>query len=166
MGFFSVKLILLSGCWPLAQNLAIKLISCLVPWNSAVGRHPLRYYSTAFRKFLKFLRDVTIVSLLKNYVSKADCGNCRALPSYQLRERFWLRLSSITWSPKSLKKTCQKPSVESVQVAAQLTWSQSVQQVHEKCTEQKMDLYTVFTDLTKAFDTVNTKEAIWGSCQS
>ena len=35
-----------------------------------------------------------------------------------------------------------------------------VHQVQEKCIEQNMDLVAVFTDLTKAFDTVN-KEALW-----
>ncbi|XP_076036516.1 uncharacterized protein LOC143022261 [Oratosquilla oratoria] len=36
----------------------------------------------------------------------------------------------------------------------------TMRQVQEKCTEQNMDLYAVFIDLTKAFDTVN-REALW-----
>ena len=36
----------------------------------------------------------------------------------------------------------------------------TVRQIQEKCIEQQMDLYTVFIDLTKAFDTVN-REALW-----
>ena len=41
-------------------------------------------------------------------------------------------------------------------------WSQhsGVRQVQEKCLEQNLDFYSVFIDLTKAFDTVN-KEALW-----
>ncbi len=35
-----------------------------------------------------------------------------------------------------------------------------VRQVKEKCLEQNMDLYAVFIDLTKAFDTMN-REAQW-----
>ncbi|XP_076069189.1 uncharacterized protein LOC143041234 [Oratosquilla oratoria] len=35
-----------------------------------------------------------------------------------------------------------------------------MRQVQEKCIEQNMDLYAVFIDLTKAFDTVN-REALW-----
>lgn len=36
----------------------------------------------------------------------------------------------------------------------------TVRQIQEKCVEQKMDLYVVFIDLTKAFDMVNW-EALW-----
>ena len=36
----------------------------------------------------------------------------------------------------------------------------SVCQVQERCIEQNMDLFAVFIDLTKAFDTVN-REALW-----
>ena len=36
----------------------------------------------------------------------------------------------------------------------------TVRQVQEKCLEQNLDLYSVFIDLTKAFDTVN-REALW-----
>ena len=36
----------------------------------------------------------------------------------------------------------------------------TVRQIQEKCTEQQMDLFACFIDLTKAFDTVN-REALW-----
>ena len=36
----------------------------------------------------------------------------------------------------------------------------TVRQIQEKCTEQQMDLFACFIDLTKAFNTVN-KEALW-----
>jgi len=36
----------------------------------------------------------------------------------------------------------------------------TVRQVQEKCREQNMNLYAVFVDLTKAFDTVN-RDALW-----
>ena len=36
----------------------------------------------------------------------------------------------------------------------------AARQLIEKCTEQRMPLYQVFADLTKAFDTVN-REALW-----
>ncbi len=36
----------------------------------------------------------------------------------------------------------------------------AIRQNQEKCLEQPMDLYAVFIDLTKAFDTVN-REALW-----
>ena len=35
-----------------------------------------------------------------------------------------------------------------------------VRQIQEKCTEQDMGLYAVFTDLTKAFDAVNKKSPL------
>ncbi|CAM5148813.1 unnamed protein product [Eretmochelys imbricata] len=36
----------------------------------------------------------------------------------------------------------------------------SIRQIQEKCIEQNMNLFSVFTDLTKAFDTVN-REGLW-----
>ncbi|KAL8566744.1 hypothetical protein ACOMHN_050392 [Nucella lapillus] len=36
----------------------------------------------------------------------------------------------------------------------------AVRQVQEKCREQNLDMYAVFIDLTKAFDTVN-RVALW-----
>ena len=42
----------------------------------------------------------------------------------------------------------------------------SAKQLQEKCIEQRMPLYQVFVDLTKAFDTVN-RDALWkvlGKC--
>ncbi|CAH1233287.1 Hypp666 [Branchiostoma lanceolatum] len=38
----------------------------------------------------------------------------------------------------------------------------AVRQVQEKCIEQHMDLYAVFIDLTKAFDSIN-REALWST---
>jgi hypothetical protein len=36
----------------------------------------------------------------------------------------------------------------------------AVKQIQEKCLWQNMSLYSIFIDLTKAFDTVN-REALW-----
>ena len=36
----------------------------------------------------------------------------------------------------------------------------SLRQIQEKCTEQNMELYAVFIDFTKAFDTVS-REGLW-----
>ena len=36
----------------------------------------------------------------------------------------------------------------------------TARQIQEKCREQNQDLYVVFVDLTKAFDTVN-RDALW-----
>ena len=36
----------------------------------------------------------------------------------------------------------------------------TVRQIQEKCREQNQDLYVVFVDLTKAFDTVN-RDCLW-----
>ena len=39
----------------------------------------------------------------------------------------------------------------------------TIRQLQEKCREQLQELYMVFIDLTKAFDTVN-RRALWQSC--
>ena len=69
------------------------------------------------RKF----RKATFVSLFKNRGSKTDCGNTGASLSCQSLGRSWLRSSSTASSPTSRRKTCRKPSVDSVQTVAQPT---------------------------------------------
>ena len=105
-------------------------------------------------------RDATIVSLYKNKGSRTDCGNYRGISLLSIAGKILARvilnrlIASV--SEQNLPETqCGfRPNRSTVDMIF------TVRQVQEKCLEQNMDLFAVFIDLTKAFDTVN-REALW-----
>ena len=108
----------------------------------------------------KDFRDATVVSLFKNKGSKNDCNNYRGISllciAGKILARILLNRLVENISEGNLPETqCGfRPNRSTVDMIF------SVRQVQEKCREQNMDLYMVFVDLTKAFDTVN-REALW-----
>ena len=105
-------------------------------------------------------RDATVVSLFKNKGSRADCGNYRGISLLSIAGKILARVILdrliSTISEETLPETqCGfRPGRSTVDMVF------SVRQVQEKCIEHHLDLYAVFIDLTKAFDTVN-REALW-----
>ena len=104
-------------------------------------------------------RDALIVALYKNKGSKANCGNYRGISLLSIAGTFFARIilnRLIAVSEANLQEAqCGfRPGRSTVDMIF------TVRQVHEKCLEQNLDLYSVFIDLTKAFDTVN-REALW-----
>ena len=104
-------------------------------------------------------RDALIVSLYKNKGSKADCGNYRGISLLSIAGKIFARIilnRLVTVSEANLPETqCGfRPGRSTVDMIF------TVRQVQEKCLEQNLDLYSVFIDLTKAFDTVS-REALW-----
>ena len=105
-------------------------------------------------------RDATIVSLFKNKGSRTDCGNYRGISLLSIAGKILARvilnrlIESV--SEQNLPETqCGfRPNRSTVDMIF------TVRQVQEKCVEQNMDLFAVFIDLTKAFDTVN-RQALW-----
>ncbi|XP_034050988.1 LOW QUALITY PROTEIN: uncharacterized protein LOC117531908 [Thalassophryne amazonica] len=104
--------------------------------------------------------DAIIISLFKNKGSKADCGNyCGMLLlsiAGKILARIILNRLITTISEETLPETqCGfRPNRSTMDMIF------SIRQIQEKCTKQHLDLYMVFIDLTKAFDTVN-REALW-----
>jgi exonuclease III len=104
-------------------------------------------------------RDALIVALYKNKGSKADCGNYRGISLLSIAGKIFARIilnRLITVAEANLPEAqCGfRPGRSTVDMIF------TVRQVQEKCLEQNLDLYSVFIDLTKAFDTVN-REALW-----
>ena len=104
-------------------------------------------------------RDALIVALYKNKGSKADCGNYRGISLLSIAGKIFARIIQnrlIAVSEANLPEAqCGfRPGRSTVDMIF------TVRQVQEKCLEQNLDLYSVFIDLTKAFDTVN-REALW-----
>ncbi len=101
------------------------------------------------------LRDATIVSLYKNKGSRSECGNYRGIALQSIAGKILARIL--------LNRLVKKISGSSVWILSGRSTVDmvfAVRQIQEKCLEQQMDLYAVFIDLTKAFDTVN-REALW-----
>ena len=112
-------------------------------------------------------RDALIVALYKNKGSKADCGNYRDISLLSITGKTFARIilnrliavseANIPEAQCGFRPEAQcgfRPGRSTVDMVF------TVRQVQEKCLEQNLDLYTVFIDLTKAFDTVN-REALW-----
>ena len=104
-------------------------------------------------------RDALIVSLYKNKGSKADCGNYRGISLLSIAGKIFARviLNRLILVAESILPEAQcgfRPGRSTIDMIF------AMRQIQEKCVEQNMPLYTVFIDLTKAFDTVN-REALW-----
>ena len=104
-------------------------------------------------------RDALIVSLYKNKGSKSDCGNYRGISLLSIAGKIFARVMLnrlITVSEQNLPEAqCGvRPRRSTVDMIF------AMRQLQEKCIEQSMPLFSVFIDLTKAFDTVN-REALW-----
>ena len=96
-------------------------------------------------------RDALIVALYKNKGSKVDCGNYRGISLLSIAGKIFARIV-LNRLPEA--QCGFRPGRSNLDMIF------TVRQVQEKCLEQNLDLYSVFIDLTKAFDTVN-REALW-----
>ena len=104
-------------------------------------------------------RDATVVSLFKKG-NKADCGNYRGISLLSIAGKILARiilnrLISLV-SEEALPET--QCGFRTGRSTIDIVFT--IRQIQEKCIEQHKDLFAVFIDLTKAFDTVN-REALW-----
>ena len=108
----------------------------------------------------KDFRDATVVSLYKNKGSRTDCGNYRGISLLSIAGKILARILL-----NRMIKHISEGNLPETQCGfrphrSTMDMIFTVRQVQEKCLEQNMDLYVIFIDLTKAFDTVN-REALW-----
>jgi hypothetical protein len=100
------------------------------------------------------------VALYKNKGSKSDCGNYRGISLLSIAGKILARIllnrliNSVSEHNLPEAQCGFRPGRSTTDMVF------AVHQVQEKCIEQQMDLYAVFIDLTKAFDTVNIS-ALW-----
>jgi len=106
------------------------------------------------------LRDASIVALYKNKGTRAACGNYRGISLLSIAGKILARvmlnrlLSSVSEQNLPESQCGFRPDRSTIDMVF------TVRQMQEKCLEQNLNLYTVFIDLTKAFDTVN-RDALW-----
>ena len=103
-------------------------------------------------------RDALIIAIYKNKGSKFDCRNYRGISLLSnVGKSFTCVILNrlITMSEKCLPEAqCGfRPGCRTSEIIF------VIKQVQEKCIEQNLALYSIFIDLTKAFDTVN-REAL------
>ena len=105
-------------------------------------------------------RDAIIFTLYKKKGATSDCRNSRGISLLSIAGKILAlillnRLITIVSESNLPEAQCGFRSGRST-----IDMMLAVRQVKEKCVEQQMDLYSVFIDLTKAFDTVN-RQALW-----
>lgn len=114
----------------------------------------------ADEKLPKSWKDATIIPIYKNKGSKSDCNNSRGI--------FLLSVAGKVLAKIMLARLVTHVS-EAVLPESQCGFRKergtidmvfSLRQIQEKSMEQNRDLYIVFVDLTKAFDTVP-RELLW-----
>ena len=106
-------------------------------------------------------RDATVIHLYKNKGERTCCDNHRGISLLCIAGKILMRLilnrlskhiTNIGLIPESQCGFLQGKSTADSSFA--------LQQLQEKCRLQNQDLYLLFIDLTKAFDTVN-REGLW-----
>ena len=104
--------------------------------------------------------DAFLVSLYKGKGKKSVCGSYRGITILEAVGKVFARLMSNRINeficPKVIPES--QSGFRPGRGTADMIFS--ARQLQEKCVEQRMPLYQVFVDLTKAFDTVN-RDALW-----
>ena len=104
--------------------------------------------------------DAILISLYKGKGKKSKCGSYRGISLLEAVGKVFARLllnrTNELVCPNVIPEAQSgfRPGRGTVDMIF------SARQLQEKCIEQRMPLYQVFVDLTKAFDTVN-RDALW-----
>ena len=90
---------------------------------------------------------------------KADCGNYRGISLLSTARKIFTRILACRLTPIAEEvlpesQCCFRPARGTVDMIF------SARQIQEKCREQHRDLYMVFIDLVKVFDSVD-RPALW-----
>ena len=100
------------------------------------------------------------LSPVQNKGSRADCGNYRGISLLSIAGKILARvilnrmIDSVAENALPDSQCGFRPGRSTVDMVF------TVRQIQEKCTEQQVDLFACFIDLTQAFVTVN-REALW-----
>ena len=106
------------------------------------------------------LRDASIVALYKNKGSRSVCGNYRGISLLSIAGKILARVMLNRLLTSVSEQNLPESQCGFRRDRSTIDMVFTVRQLQEKCLEQNQHLYTVFIDLTKAFDTVN-REALW-----
>ena len=106
-------------------------------------------------------RDATVIHLYKNKGERSCCDNHRGISLLCIAGKILMRLILNRLSYHVAKiGLIPESQCGFVQGKSTADSSFALQQLQEKCKLQQQDLYLLFIDLTKAFDTVD-REGLW-----
>ena len=104
--------------------------------------------------------DAFIVTLYKGKGKKSSCGNYRGITILEAVGKVFSRLMLNRLDELVCPNVLPEAQCGFRPGRGTTDMIFAARQLQEKCIEQRMPLYQVFVDLTKAFDTVN-REALW-----
>ena len=105
-------------------------------------------------------KDALIVHLYKNKGNRHVCDNHRGISLLSIAGKTLARIIVNRLTSKVADQVIPESQCGFRSARGTVDMLFSARQVQEKCREQNMDLYMVFVDLTKAFDSVG-REGLW-----
>ena len=128
---------------------------------------------TLIRKFTEFLcmcwedgclpqdlKDARIVHLYKGKGEKSSCDNYRGISLLSIAGKILAKVILNRLNAHLLDETVPESQCGFRQNRGTVDMIFCARQIQEKCREQNKDLYILFVDLTKAFDTVS-RPGLW-----
>jgi exonuclease III len=105
-------------------------------------------------------KDATIIPIYKRKGNKADCGNYRGISLLSIAGKILTRILLDRMLDTVSDQVIPEAQCGFRSGRGTTDMIFAARQLQEKCIEQHMDLYTVFVDLSKAFDSVS-REGLW-----
>lgn len=105
-------------------------------------------------------KDATIVTIYKRKGNKSICGNYRGISLLSIAGKILTRILLVRLLDSIAGKVLPEAQCGFRPKRGTSDMIFAARQIQEKCREQHNDLYTVFIDLTKAFDTVS-RDGLW-----
>ena len=106
------------------------------------------------------LRDATIVRIYKRKGSRSQCDNYRGISLLSVPGKVLARILINRFTEHIAEHFLPESQCGFRKYRGTVDMIFSARQLQEKCREQNVGLYSVFVDLTKAFDTVN-RRGLW-----
>ncbi|KAF7252753.1 Craniofacial development protein 2 [Varanus komodoensis] len=106
------------------------------------------------------LKDASIVHLCKRKGNRQVCDNPRGISLLSITGKFLARMLLNRLTDHLEQGLLPETQCGFRKEGGTMDMIFSAQQLQEKCQEQNRELYTIFVDLTKAFDTVSC-EGLW-----
>ena len=104
-------------------------------------------------------KDANIVPIFKKG-SRKECGNYRGISLLSIAGKIMARIILNRLNDKVTPRVLPETQCGFRNNRSTMDMVFSLRQIQEKCTEQNLEMYAVFIDFTKAFDTVS-REGLW-----
>ena len=105
-------------------------------------------------------KDASIIHLYKNKGEKSSCDNHRGISLLSIAGKILARIILNRITESLLDSVAPESQCGFRKNRGTVDMVFALRQLQEKCIEQNQDLYVLFVDLTKAFDTVS-RPGLW-----